>query len=60
MEFDGDTLTILDSGGVGDHITWTVSADDGNGNETTVSCEVEVLNPGKGEGNGKGNGKGNN
>jgi len=52
VEFSGDTITILDSGGVGDHITWTVSATDDSGNttETDTECEVEVANPGKGKG----------
>jgi N-acetylneuraminic acid mutarotase len=43
-----DTVTISDSGGVGDHITWTVTA--GNNNDT---CEVVVVNPGKGKGQSK-------
>lgn len=29
----GDRITILDSGGVGDHITWTVRASDNCGND---------------------------
>jgi len=45
VSFSGDTLTILDSGGVGDHITWTIEATDTSGNTTTGSCEVEVLRP---------------
>jgi hypothetical protein len=42
----GDTITILDSGGVGDNIAWTVLATDSCGNYTEVICEVEVVNPG--------------
>jgi cysteine-rich repeat protein len=47
VAFAGDTLTINDSGGVGDHITWTVVATDGAGNQSTATCEVEVLKPGR-------------
>lgn len=43
----GDTITILDTGGVGDHITWNVTATDGSGNQTNAVCEVLVVNPGK-------------
>ena len=44
----GDTVTILDSGGVGDNITWTVRATDSSGNETESQCAVVVVNPGRG------------
>lgn len=44
----GDTITILDSGGVSDNIEWTVVATDGSGNTTTVDCSLTVANPGKG------------
>lgn len=47
VEVEGTTVTVLDSGGVGDHITWEVTATDGAGNEATETCEVEVVNPGK-------------
>ena len=40
----GDTITILDSGGVGDTISWTVSANDGAGNPTQKTCQVNVIN----------------
>jgi hypothetical protein len=43
-----DTITIHDSGGVGDHITWTVVATDASGNQAATACEVVVANPGKG------------
>lgn len=43
----GDTITILDSGGVGDTISWTVQSVDSCGNTTTKSCSIEVVNPGK-------------
>lgn len=44
----GDTITILNSGGVGDHIVWTVIATDACGNVSDEStCEVVVVNPAK-------------
>ncbi|NIR30257.1 MAG: RTX toxin [Gammaproteobacteria bacterium] len=49
ISFSGDTITILDSGGVDDHITWTVEAEDGSGNQASEECEVLVVNPGKGK-----------
>jgi uncharacterized repeat protein (TIGR01451 family) len=48
VAISGDTVTIHDSGGVGDHITWLVTATDDSGNTDTVTCEIEVVNPGKG------------
>jgi hypothetical protein len=45
VAFGGDTVTVLDSGGVGTFIAWTVEASDENGNSTTVSCELQVVNP---------------
>ncbi|MFC1488584.1 PKD domain-containing protein [Thermodesulfobacteriota bacterium] len=50
VNVNGDTITILDTGGVGDHITWTVTATDGSDNTTTTTFEVEVVNPGKKKG----------
>jgi hypothetical protein len=44
---EGDRITILDSGGVGDHITWTVRASDNCGNDNETRCQVEVVNPGR-------------
>lgn len=48
VQVSGATVTILDSGGVGDHIVWRVTAEDGSGNTITQSCEVVVANPGNG------------
>jgi uncharacterized repeat protein (TIGR01451 family) len=45
VEFGGDSVTIVDSGGVGDHIVWTVRAQDSSGNPASVECQVEVVNP---------------
>ncbi len=41
----GDTITINDSGGVGDIIEWTVSATDGSGNTSQSTCSVTVVKP---------------
>lgn len=46
VTFDGATLTVHDSGGVGNHITWKVGAVDGSGNSIVLNCEVEVVKPG--------------
>ncbi len=45
VSFADDTITILNSGGVGDHITWNVTATDGSGNQTDAVCEVVIVNP---------------
>jgi hypothetical protein len=45
VAFSGDTVTVLDSGGVDTNIAWTVEATDENGNVTTTSCELTVVNP---------------
>ena len=46
VSFLDDTVTISDSGGVGDHIVWDAIAMDGSGNTTDAVCGVEVVNPG--------------
>ncbi len=43
----GDSITILDSGGINDHITWNISATDPSGNTATLNCEVLVVNKNK-------------
>ena len=66
VQTDGGTLSVLDSGGVGDNIVWTVTATDANDNVTTSSCTIFVHNPSgtdasatdPGEVKGNGNGKG--
>jgi hypothetical protein len=45
VEINGDTITIVDSGGVGNHITWTAVATDSSSNTTETTCEVVVKNP---------------
>lgn len=60
VNVSGDTLTVANSGGVGDNIVWTVLATDQSGNSTTVAGHVLVENPsGSGEkgNNGVGNGQ---
>jgi hypothetical protein len=45
VQLDGNTVTIQDSGGVGDNISWNVRAEDACGNPTEVECQLEVVNP---------------
>jgi hypothetical protein len=47
VEVEGATITILDSGGVDDHITWTTQATDSSGNVTVEIFEMLVVNPAK-------------
>jgi hypothetical protein len=47
VEMAGDQITILDSGGVDDHIAWIVEATDNCGNSSNEQCEVLVVNPAK-------------
>ena len=60
VNVSGDTLTVNNSGGVGDNIIWTVLATDQSGNTATAKGSVLVANPsnnrGKGN-NGVGNGQ---
>ncbi len=46
VQLAGDTTSILDSGGVGTTIEWSVTATDGGGNEVTETCTTDVVNPG--------------
>jgi subtilisin family serine protease len=41
----GDTITVLDSGGVADNIVWTIVATDASGNTATRECKVVVTLP---------------
>jgi len=45
IEIDGPTITIIDSGGVGTFIAWTVTATDCSGNEAVTTYVVEVVIP---------------
>jgi len=45
VSIEKDTTTILDSGGVGDHITWSMFASDGSGNVSEEICEILVKKP---------------
>ena len=48
ISLDGGTITVEESGGVGNNITWTAVATDASGNSTTKACSLVVENPGKG------------
>jgi hypothetical protein len=43
----GDSVTILDTGGAGDHIIWNVLTIDGCGNASERTCEVDVVRKGR-------------
>ena len=45
VAFTGGALTVTDSGGVGDHISWTLRAVDDSGNVAAAACEVVVVRP---------------
>jgi len=45
VEIDGDTVTIMDTGGVGDHIIWTVVSTDDSGNQSEYTCGQIVVKP---------------
>lgn len=53
VTLNSDKITIVDSGGVDDHvddyIEWTVGATDVGDNTTEATCKVVVVNPGKGK-----------
>lgn len=42
---DGDSITIVDSGGVGDHIYWSLLTTDECGNTRESECHTEVVLP---------------
>jgi len=41
----GDQISILDTGGIADMITWQVTATDGSGNNSTEECSISVVKP---------------
>jgi hypothetical protein len=43
VSFAGNTLSVADVGGYGDHISWTVEAVDDSGRVGTTTCEVLVA-----------------
>ena len=43
VSIDGATITILNGGGIGTHITWSVEAQDGSGNVQQKACEVVTV-----------------
>jgi len=43
VQLAGDTITILDSGGIGDVISWTVAARDAAGNGALKTCQLTVV-----------------
>ena len=47
VQVNNNVVTILDSGGVADTITWAVRSSDCAGNVSTSSCSVHVVNPAK-------------
>ena len=61
VTIDGNVLTIVDSGGVNDNITFTALVEDASGNQTIETVHILVINPGNGGGKGdSGSSKGNN
>jgi M6 family metalloprotease-like protein len=47
VQMSNNVVTILDSGGVADTITWTVRSSDCAGNVSTGVCSANVVNPAK-------------
>lgn len=47
INVSGNIITVLDSGGVGNNISWTVLASDGCANVVETECKVTVINPNK-------------
>jgi hypothetical protein len=43
VSIDGDTVTIINSTGVGNVISWDVSVTDASGNVTSETCQIEVA-----------------
>ncbi|MCA9539140.1 MAG: hypothetical protein KC620_09665 [Myxococcales bacterium] len=56
VHFGGGVFCIEDSGGVGDHVEWTLLGTDGSGNATEKTCTVEVVKPHAACNQGVGNG----
>jgi hypothetical protein len=45
VTFEEGTISIQDTGGVGNLISWTVEATDNHGNQSVKTCEIMVINP---------------
>lgn len=45
VSLSGNMVTIDDSGGIGDTVSWTIEATDAAGNTRQDTCEVEVVRP---------------
>ncbi len=43
VEINGSTIKILDSGGIGNNIDWTVTSVDASGNTATNTCNLLVV-----------------
>lgn len=43
VQLEGSKITILDSGGIGTNIDWTIFSDDGSGNQRTQKCHIAVV-----------------
>jgi subtilisin family serine protease len=48
VAISGDQITIFDSGGVGNNITWTATSTDAAGNTATENCALQVKRSGRG------------
>jgi len=45
ISLNGDTVTVLDTGGVADQITWTIQAKDISENPSMKTCQINVVVP---------------
>jgi hypothetical protein len=43
VSFEGDTINIIDSGGVGDIITWSAVSTDDCANTAEIECTIDVV-----------------
>jgi hypothetical protein len=43
VSYSDDTITISDTGGVGDTILWTIESADASGNPASQTCELHVV-----------------
>jgi len=43
VAISGGAITLVDSGGIGDHVSWDVTAADSSGNASTARCELTVV-----------------